>query len=92
MQKRFRGKSDNARYTRRHMTSIIIKIFGTFLEKVEKAKVRIRTGVVMLCRHLRGRSATLARQHYPTLHQSDLNLYRLRATLAAKTLQRFHPL
>ena len=26
----------------------------------EEAKVRIRTGVVMLCRHLRSRSATLA--------------------------------
>ena len=29
------------------------------LQKI-KAKVRIRTGVVMLCRHLRSRSATLA--------------------------------
>lgn len=30
------------------------------ISEIVKAKVRIRTGVVMLCRHLRSRSATLA--------------------------------
>jgi hypothetical protein len=36
------------------------KIFLKSGENESRAKVRIRTGVVMLCRHLRSRSATLA--------------------------------
>ena len=41
------------------MTKVILKIEAWYAIRFE-AKVRIRTGVVMLCRHLRSRSATLA--------------------------------
>ena len=33
-------------------------------ELQDQAKVRIRTGVVLLCRQLRSRSATLAREEW----------------------------